>query len=843
MSALRHGDQAFKAKNYSRGFTAYHLALLMAEKAGTGVGFCGMLKAKLAERLDGIAEYAVIDRAPEKAISLFIHLADHQLNFLLLDKLKTLSRHEAEYWKPAGGKVDLKTYAKKNSLRPALVEALVDGRAHEAECEFLARFSDAFQDQSILSYHKRYVERNLETGQRPVVENELKAVREEGLIDRDYLVINDRLRQEKVEEYLRENPSIRKELEKLFSQLRSRGASPQEVEGLIDSEIRLECLVYMLLRLCEGRRLAAYQTADRLLAALTNGWQGRVSGLKFGIFGRILNDAIQGEKLSAEEVDLLKQKALLRAYREYNPKRMEAFLALIFDSLAAARRGEKVTNLELLKSIHQQVVLEAETAAEEGPLVIKKDDGTDFPVNNEADCLSAGWSLVSWGKVEEALEFGRRYSRSHAGIAGYEVEVLALTELQRYEEAWRRLVEVDLLLNKEMSLRLRQAIVRRESYFMIEAEEDLKGLICQLRTVRYQGKKAVLRGFERNKMNGLLFLADHFPKYRAQIFDKLADFFAEQAATLEGLPAAVGFVYGLLKEFEEKNPLFAPLKDEFERIMPAVHGPIMDFLRGNRAAVVEVGTYFLSPYAKVLANMGLFLEAAEVLEIFLPQEREGETLDLLGINTLMLCAINYGNSGREDKARALHLRLMRFLESGRAPEVVAAANKVTDYTSKNYALLANLHTDPAEVGRFVELALKAGPRSETSLTNITSALVFLKRYEEAEDYARSTLLLNPFQGSANFDLAKVLMETGREREVWEIVTLFEMKDRDAVPRIVWLNCILFRMSTEFGYAAYGEALAGNRAAYPKEKMAAVVRGYPGMFLRRLPLAFLDYLGV
>ncbi|MBI5700050.1 hypothetical protein HZC35_07105 [Candidatus Saganbacteria bacterium] len=128
----------------------------------------------------------------------------------------------------------------------------------------------------------------------------------------------------------------------------------------------------------------------------------------------------------------------------------------------------------------------------------------------------------------------------------------------------------------------------------------------------------VLRGFERNKMNGVLYLADRFPKYRAQIFDKLADLFARQAATLEGLPAAVGFVYGLLKELEEKNPIFAPLEDEFERTMPAVHGPIMDFLRHNREAAVEVGTYFLSPYAKVLANTDHFLEAAEISKIILP---------------------------------------------------------------------------------------------------------------------------------------------------------------------------------------------------------------------------------
>lgn len=473
MSALRYGDQAFKARNYSRAFAAYHLALLMAETAGNGEGFRGMIKAKLAERIEEIAEYTVIDRAPEKAISLFIHLADHQLNFQLLDKLKALSGHEAVYWNSAGNKIDLKTYARKNSLRPILVEALIDGRAHETEWVFLARLSDAFQDQGELGYHKRYVERNLEIGNRQTVKNELDAVRDERLIDRDYLVLNDRLRQEKVEEYLRENPAVRKDLEKLLAQLRTRGASSQEVEGLIDSEIRLECLVYMLLRLREGRRLAAYQATDRLLATLTNGWQGRVSGLKFGIFGRILNDAIQGEKLSAEEVDLLKQKTLLKAYQAYNPKRMEAFLALIFDNLCSARRSEKVANLELLKAIHQQVVLEAETMAEEGSLTIKKDDGTDFTVNAEDDCLSAGWSLISWGREEEALEFGRRYSRSRAGVAGYAVEVLALTELERYEEAGRRLIQVELLLDKELSLKLRQAIVRRESYFLVEAEEEL----------------------------------------------------------------------------------------------------------------------------------------------------------------------------------------------------------------------------------------------------------------------------------------------------------------------------------------------------------------------------------
>jgi len=849
---LGDAEEAVKTGDLKAAAQAWFWASALAREKGDGVDICARISRRILE--NNPAEYLMLNRSPQPVIDLLIQLGDHELNLDLLRQLSQLTRQERTYGdlkkavasaisdkpKDAALKI-LKKFIKKNQLSETRQAAYENGYALETELEVVQQLLAVFKNQA--SYFKHCVEMNLEEGYLEGADDNIDRARRAGVVDRDIFNLADRRRNAVVEGFLKENSAAEKTLDGLFAKLQAGALKPEEFEAVLNFEIGFEYFIYRILRMLNENRLAAYRTVERLkIYHFNDPLQARkVSELKNGIFGRILNEAVGGQKLSAEEEKFVQRPDLLTAYAQYNPERLQFFLGQIKLALQMAHRnGREAVNSEAIKRIYKFLALkDAIVNTEEALAIVDTGDGEEFPILRDAEMSHAGRKLIALGRAREALPLARAYNANRAGCAGYEIEVAALTELDRYEEARDRLEETGFLIGLKDFPAVQKAVREEKPYSRVEIDELLARLIDKKATeAKIDGRRKIwMHGYHPEPMSRLLIRAEASAEMAEGIMDRLGEVFKEEARSLGGMPAALGFQVGLLWQDQDlKSVMSETVREAHKKIFPQLHKEILRFFE-REGEVAHFLRPMLERYAVALNQSGHFDEARQIFELLIKDLPKKDIRNLEQLRLIFLTAINYADVGDEAQAIKLHRKIAQVYlhTSGTWPE------ESRDYFARNFAILSGLVTDPAEKEQYLAQALQLPCDMKSYRVNVATTLVFLKRYAEAEPLLNKVLAEELDSISAIHDLSLVYLETGRSDRVWGLVSRYVRTHAQLAPYSIWVNNLLYLLAEKYGQEEARRAFKKNTAAYTHEELCEWVADLPGFMLRRLSPEFRSYL--
>lgn len=844
---LGDAEEAVKAGDLKAAAQAWFWASALAREKGDGADICARISRRILE--NNMAEYLMHNRSPQPAIDLLIQLGDHELNLDLLRQLSQFSRQERSYreLKEAASSdkskaAALKKLLKKNDVSEARQAAYENGYALETELEVIQQLLKVFKNQA--PYFKHCIEMNLEEGYLEGADDYIDRARGVGVADRDIFILADRRRKAVVEEFLKGNPAAETTLDGLFSKLQTGALKPEEFDAVLTFEIGFEYFIYRILRMLNENRLTAYQTIERLkIYHFNDPLQARkVSELKNGIFGRILNEAVGGQKLSAEEEKFIQRRDLLTAYAQYNPERLQFLLEQIKSVLQIAQRNRReATNGEALKRIYKLLALK-DSIENTGESIAIADNltGEEFPILRDVEMIHAGKKLIDLGRAEEALDLAHKYTVNRAGYAGYEIEIAALTELGGYEEARDRLEEVGFLVRLNAFPIIQKAAREGRPYSRVEIDELLAQLINKNEKEIKIGRrlKFWIHGYNSEVMGRLLTRAETSAEMAEEIMYRLGEVFKEEARSLGGMPAALAFQVGLL--LQDKNTPFVlseAVREAHKKIFPQLHKVILAFYERSEVAAAQILRPMLEKYAVALNQSGHFEEARQVFELLLKGLPGKEIRNLEQLQLIFLAAINYADVGNEAQAIKLHRRVAHFYETGEGemPE------EARDYFARNYAILSGLVTDPAEKERYLVKALQLPCDMKSYRVNVATTLVFFRRYAEAEPLLHKILAEEPDSISAIHDLSMIYFETGRSDQVLRLVLRYVRTHPRLAPYSIWVNNLLYLLAEKFGQEEARRAFEKNTSAYTREELCEWVADLPGFMLRRLSPEFRKYL--
>lgn len=844
---LGDAEAAVKLGDFTAAARSWFWVTALAREKGDGADICARISRQISE--NNMAEYLMLNSSPQPIIDLLIQLENHELNLELFRQLSQFSRQERSYRElkdaASGDKskaAALKKLLKKNDVSEARQAAYEKGYAMETETELALQLLKIFKNQA--SYFKHYIEMHLEEGDLKGADDYITRARRVGVADRDIFILADRRRKAVVEEFLKGNPAAETTLDGLFSKLQTGALKPEEFDAVLTFEIGFEYFIYRILRMLNERRLTAYQAIERLeIYHLNDPLQARkVFELKNGIFGRILNDAVGGQKLSAEEEKFIQRQKLLTAYAQYNPERLQFFLEQIKSTLQMAQRNQReAVNGGLLRIIYKFLGLK-DTIVNTGESLSIADNSTgeEFLVLRDVEMVHAGRKLIDLGRAQEALGLALDYSSNRSGYAGYEIEIAALAELGKYEEARKCLEAAGCLIRLETFPVIEKAVREGRPFSRAEVDDLLARLIDpNQKEVKIGEKRKVrLRGYHQEAMDRLLRKAGSSAESAEGIFVRLEEVFRGEARMLGGMPAALGFQVGMLEEGRDPQSAITELaREAFLKIFPQLHQEILGFIeRGDKTEV-----HFLRPmllrYAVALNQSGHFEEARQIFEFLIKDLSRKEIRNLEQLRLTFLTAINYADVGNETQAIKLHRRIAQVYlnTNGTWPE------ESRDYFARNFAILSGLVTDPAEKERYLAQALQLPCDMKSYRVNVATTLVFFKRYAEAEPLLNKVLAEEPDSISAVHDLSLIYLETGRSDRVWGLVSRYVRTHAKLAPYSIWVNNLLYLLAEKFGQEEARRAFEKNTAAYTHEELCEWVADLPGFMLRRLSPEFRSYL--